>query len=103
MAEQMRIADQALAQGAKQADEVAASVRSRIDAVVGHKGDSMAGWGGPAALAMQATVDRWAEAARPIVTALEELADKLRTTDAENIRVEEEQTAMYNQIQARMG
>ena len=103
IAEQMRVVDQALVSAAKRTEEVATSVRSKIDAVVSHKGDSTAGWGGPAALAMQATVDRWSEAARPIVTALEELAGKLRATDAENIRTEEEQTAVYNQIQGRMG
>ena len=58
MAEQMRVVDQALVSAAKRTEEVATSVRSKIDAVVSHKGDSTTGWGGPAALAMQATVDR---------------------------------------------
>ncbi|RRD48256.1 WXG100 family type VII secretion target [Arachnia propionica] len=103
MADQMRVVDQALITGAQKAEEVAASVRTKIDTVVSHKGDSTAGWGGPAALAMQSTVDQWAEAARPIATALEELAAKLRGVDAENVRTEEEQTAVYNSIKGRMG
>lgn len=76
----------------------------RLDAeLTSHLAAATATWGGQGGLAFQALGVAWSDKQRAIVGALEGFEESLLSTERENVRTDEEQTAAFVRTERRLG
>lgn len=76
----------------------------RLDAeLTAHLADARATWSGRGGVAFQALGVAWSDKQRAIVGALEGFEEALRSTERDNVRTDEEQTAAFVSTERRLG